>query len=209
MATWKFPLLLLGLSLLTVSATARPCKTLFFFTSASYYPIPAAHSSNPNPNFNLQYPSFSPRFLTFFFTIAPFPDDESKLQYNKPSISLLRNSIFSGEEDQLVEREEEEEDDVSKRSSSMIPVEFYSSVKSSIRDRTKDIMGVMGAMLFGAGCGALTAAMMYLIWSLFWPTTLDFEDSSDDHASPKKMGYVALPTKVVDDDLKKPAKDVV
>lgn len=91
----------------------------------------------------------------------------------------------------------------------MIPVEFYSSVKSSIRDRTKDIMGVMGAMLFGAGCGALTAAMMYLIWSLFWPTTLDFEDSSDDHASPKKMGYVALPTKVVDDDLKKPAKDVV
>lgn len=91
----------------------------------------------------------------------------------------------------------------------MFPVEFYSSIKSSIRDRTKDIMGVMGAMLFGAGCGALTAAMMYLIWSLFWPATFVFEDSDDDHASPKKIGYVVLPTKVVDDDLKKPAKEVV
>lgn len=115
-----------------------------------------------------------------------------------------------GEEDQLVEREEE---DVSKRLSSVFPVEFHSSVKSSIRDRTKDIMRVMGAMLFGAGCGALTAGMMYLIWSLFWPTTFDFEDSDDDYdydASPNKMGYLVLPTKVVDDDdLKKPAKEVV
>lgn len=92
----------------------------------------------------------------------------------------------------------------------MFPVELYSSVRSSIRDRTKDIMGFMGAMLLGAGCGALTAAIMYLIWYLFWPTTYDYEYSDDDDdASPKKMGYVVIPTKVVDDDLKKPAKEIV
>ncbi|XP_070041479.1 transposon Tf2-1 polyprotein [Nicotiana tomentosiformis] len=56
---------------------------------------------------------------------------------------------------------------------------------------------------------------MYLIWSLFWPNRFDFEDSeddSDDDVSPKKMGYVAIPTKVVDTELKKaaaPAKEVV
>ncbi|KAJ8544736.1 hypothetical protein K7X08_017319 [Anisodus acutangulus] len=197
MATWKLPLLLLCLSFLAVSATARPCHTLFFFTStstSSYYPLPTSHPSNPNPN----YPS---RFLTFFFTTPPLrgDDDDTKFRFNKPSIFLGRNAIFF---DRI--GEEEEEEDVSKRS--MFPVEFHSSVKRSISDRTNDIMRVMGAMLFGAGCGALTAAIMYLIWSLFWPTAFDFEDSD---VTPKKMGYVVLPAKVVDDDLKKPAKEVV
>ena len=112
-------------------------------------------------------------------------------------------------------------EELESRSSSMIPVELYSSVTSSIRDRTKDIMRVVGALLFGVGCGALTAASMYLIWSLFWPNRFEFEDSDDefedgnddyDVTSAKKMGYVAIPTKVVDDDLKKPAaptKEVV
>nr|XP_016474882.1 PREDICTED: uncharacterized protein LOC107796604 [Nicotiana tabacum] len=214
MSTWKLPLLLLGLSLLAVSATGRPCNTIFFFTSTSYYPIPASthpSNSNRNPNFSLQYtPLNSPRFLTFFFTTSnPFNGD-SKARFNK--FLGDRNAVFvdriggEEEENQLVEREEE---DVSK------PMEFYSAVKSSIRDRSKDIMRVMGAMLFGAGCGALTAAMMYLIRSLFWPTAFDFEEDSDDDdfdddVSPKKLGgYVILPTKVVDDDLKKPAKEVV
>ncbi|KAJ8531443.1 hypothetical protein K7X08_026877 [Anisodus acutangulus] len=96
-------------------------------------------------------------------------------------------------------------------------VEFYASVKSSIRDRTLDIMRVVGAMIFGVGCGALTAAIMYLMWSLFWPNRFDFEDSDDDEddydVSAKKLGYVAIPNKVVDDDLKKhvvvPVKEVV
>ncbi|XP_060187189.1 uncharacterized protein LOC132616654 [Lycium barbarum] len=91
----------------------------------------------------------------------------------------------------------------------------------SIRDRTKDIMRVVGSLLFGVCCGALTAATMYLIWSLFWPNSrFDFEDSDGDDfedyddVSAKKMGYVAIPSnKVIDDgDLKKPAaptKEVV
>ncbi|KAG2722800.1 hypothetical protein I3760_02G142900 [Carya illinoinensis] len=33
---------------------------------------------------------------------------------------------------------------------------------SSLRDRTKDILSVVVALLFGVGCGALTAATMYL-----------------------------------------------
>lgn len=81
-------------------------------------------------------------------------------------------------------------------------------------------MRVVGALLFGVGCGALTAATMYLIWSLFWPNSFDFDDSDDDFDAEddgfdvKKMGYVAIPSKVVDDDLKKhvapaPAKEVV
>ncbi|MQL67683.1 hypothetical protein F6Q10_35325, partial [Streptomyces vinaceus] len=81
---------------------------------------------------------------------------------------------------------------------------------NSIRDRTKDIMRVVGALLFGVGCGALTAATMYLIWSLFWPNRFEFEDSDNDDfdsdndgfdaTAAKKLGYVAIPSKVVDDD---------
>lgn len=96
----------------------------------------------------------------------------------------------------------------------MIPIEFYSSVTSSVRDRTLDIMSVVGALLFGVVSGVLTAATIYLMWSLFWRNLIDFEESDDefddaDDSSPKKMGYVVLPAKVVDDDLKKPAAAVV
>jgi len=62
---------------------------------------------------------------------------------------------------------------------------------------------VVGSLLFGVGCGALTAATMFLMWSLFAPNRFDqlrnesddeFEegDSDDDDVSPKKMGYVAI-----------------
>ncbi|CAI9753284.1 unnamed protein product [Fraxinus pennsylvanica] len=97
------------------------------------------------------------------------------------------------------------------------PVKLHSSVSSSIRDRTKDIMSVVGALLFGVGCGVLTAAAMYFVWSPFSPHRFDFDDDSsfssdddDDITSSKKMGYLAIPTKpkVVDDDLKKPASPV-
>lgn len=121
--------------------------------------------------------------------------------------------IFYDRDDAVEQVEEELESGSSP--SMMIPVEFYSSVTSSVRDRSKDIMRFVGALLFGVGCGALTFATMYLIWSLFWPNRFDFEDSEDDSGddvSPKKMGYIAIPTKVVDDELKKaaaPAKEVV
>uniref|UniRef100_A0A803Q2D4 Transmembrane protein n=1 Tax=Cannabis sativa TaxID=3483 RepID=A0A803Q2D4_CANSA len=71
---------------------------------------------------------------------------------------------------------------------------------TSLRDRTKDILSVVVALLFGVGCGALTAATMYLAWSLFSTRYQDDADDTtsavvdDDGLSPKKMGYVKIPT---------------
>ncbi|KAK4419576.1 hypothetical protein Salat_2370500 [Sesamum alatum] len=208
MATSALPLLLL-LSLFAAAAvvvSARPCKTLFYFsatttTTTTYYPF---NSLPRNPNSNSILRNQNPRYLTLIFTSTTtnrFPD-------RRPSINFESSPDF---------------DDVSK--SSDFPLRFYSSVSSSIRDRTKDIMSVVGALLFGVGCGALTAATMYFVWSLFSPGRFDVDDvsssSSDDDddddvtAAKKKLGYVSIPTKpkVVDDyDLKKPAppaKEVV
>ncbi|CAI8597117.1 unnamed protein product [Vicia faba] len=69
---------------------------------------------------------------------------------------------------------------------------------SSIRDRTKDILSVALALLFGVGCGALTAATMYLVWSVFTARhefhSAVYGDFSDDEIeSPKKAGYVKIP----------------
>ncbi|CAK9143443.1 unnamed protein product [Ilex paraguariensis] len=169
------------LGLVAISATARPCKTLFFISTTSYYPI------DQDPNFPLRNPN-KPRFLTFLYTDVREPNP-------KPTFFIDRSDI-----------------DVDKRQ--IIP-ELYSSVTNSIRDRTKDIMSVVGALLFGVGCGALTAATVYLIWSLFTQNRFEFEDSDDDFdndsdvgddVSAKKMGYVAIPSVT---DAVKPAKDVV
>ncbi|XP_072957591.1 uncharacterized protein [Typha angustifolia] len=71
---------------------------------------------------------------------------------------------------------------------------------SSLQDRAKDILVVVVGLLFGVGCGALTAATMYLAWSL---VTNRYEISGsegyyDDEQeggdeSPKKAGYVKIP----------------
>ncbi|GFQ05805.1 probable protein kinase at2g41970 [Phtheirospermum japonicum] len=75
-------------------------------------------------------------------------------------------------------------------------------MSSSIRERTKDIMSVIGALLFGVACGALTAAGMYFAWALYSPSRFDFGDvssSSDDDDDNDDEPAAA------DDDLKKPA----
>lgn len=63
-------------------------------------------------------------------------------------------------------------------------------------------MSIVGSLLFGVGSGALTAAIMYLVWSMFSPRRFEFGVDSDDEEmdnaeediySPKKMGYVAVP----------------
>ncbi|MDG2866006.1 hypothetical protein P7M39_24570, partial [Vibrio parahaemolyticus] len=79
------------------------------------------------------------------------------------------------------------------------PLGFASAYDfSSLRDRTKDILSVALALLFGVGCGALTAATMYLVWSVFstrHPTAAfdDFSSDEDEIESPKKLGYVKIP----------------
>ncbi|KAD3640614.1 hypothetical protein R6Q59_000214 [Mikania micrantha] len=166
---------------LAISATARPCKTIFFITSSSYYPSGDQHLRNPN--FALQNPSNSPRFTFFITEIHQFHRTRS---FSRP--------IFT---DHAVESSSE--DAVSSKP-------YYSSASSSIRDRTMDIMSIVGALLFGVGCGALTAGTMYLIWSLFSNRRMDFTSDEDedefsdveDDVTPNKNGYAAIPTAVKD-----------
>ncbi|TKY47322.1 hypothetical protein E2542_SST29382 [Spatholobus suberectus] len=79
------------------------------------------------------------------------------------------------------------------------PLGFASAYDfSSLRDRTKDILSVALALLFGVGCGALTAATMYLVWSVFSTrhhAAANYDDFSDDDEieSTKKLGYVKIP----------------
>ncbi|XP_051183923.1 uncharacterized protein [Lolium perenne] len=74
---------------------------------------------------------------------------------------------------------------------------------SSFQDRAKDILVVVSGLLFGFGCGALTAASMYLVWSLIASTAASpydelYSDDDDeevlisDSESPKKAGYVII-----------------
>ncbi|KAG6534308.1 uncharacterized protein LOC122010536 [Zingiber officinale] len=70
---------------------------------------------------------------------------------------------------------------------------------SSLRERAKDILVVVIGLLFGVGCGALTAATMYLAWSLVTyryeicgsDAYSDEEEEMDE--SPKKAGYAKIP----------------
>ncbi|KAK8498474.1 hypothetical protein V6N13_100075 [Hibiscus sabdariffa] len=69
-----------------------------------------------------------------------------------------------------------------------------SYVFSSLRDRSRDILSVVVALLFGVGCGALTAAAIYLVWMIFAARCEYHEDDEfDKEFSPKKMGYVNIP----------------
>ncbi|OEL16328.1 hypothetical protein BAE44_0022653 [Dichanthelium oligosanthes] len=75
-----------------------------------------------------------------------------------------------------------------------------SEVASSVQERAKDILVVVSGLLFGFGCGALTAASMYLVWSLLASTCAsgyddvysDDDDQLSDSESPKKAGYVII-----------------
>lgn len=70
---------------------------------------------------------------------------------------------------------------------------------SSLRERAKDILAVVIGLLFGVGCGALTAATMYLAWSLIsyrheiCGSDAYSEEEEDVAEYPKKEGYVKIP----------------
>ncbi|CAL9086979.1 unnamed protein product [Musa textilis] len=69
---------------------------------------------------------------------------------------------------------------------------------SSPHERAKDILVVVVGLLFGVGCGALTAASMYLVWSLVANRNevygSDGEEGDYAVESPKKAGYVKIPS---------------
>ncbi|KAJ6839392.1 putative proline-rich receptor-like protein kinase PERK13 [Iris pallida] len=73
--------------------------------------------------------------------------------------------------------------------------------RSSLVDSARDILVVLAGLLFGVGCGAITAATMYLAWSLVVNQHqicgARGDDSDGDYAyeaadSPKKAGYVTM-----------------
>ncbi|XP_073317243.1 uncharacterized protein [Primulina huaijiensis] len=205
MAMSSLPLLLL---LAAAAAAARPCKTIFYFsatTETSYYPL-----RNPIPNSLFQ----NPRHLTLVFTTTTSPASQLTDHLSSMSFDSVNPLDFESDSDS---------ESSSTMTSSNLPIKFYSSVFNSIRERTRDIMSVVGALLFGVACGALTATTVYFLWALFSPGRFEFDDfsSSDDDddddvdvTTAKKFGYVAIATKpkVVDDDIRKPvplAKEVV
>ena len=172
-------LLLLRFSLLlalrAIATDARPGRHFHPYQTLIFFS--SSFPVDQNPSFSLRNPSSlsERRSITFFFTGARDLDPE-------PVIFLDRANADEGKR----------------------PLPFDSFVGSSFRDRTKDILTVVASLLFGVGCGALTAATLYLIWSLFAPNRFeirDYDDESDDDL--KKVAYVAIPAADA------PAKDVV
>ncbi|KAM3760463.1 hypothetical protein ACB098_01G195400 [Castanea mollissima] len=181
---------LLILSVATISATARPCKTLFISSySFSFKPV---NQQNPSS------PSSSSGFVTVFTEISHFNPKPQLQEQGFPTtteIFLFRDPIHRNNMPLGYRKPQQ-------------PLAAYDF--SSLRDRTKDILSVVVALLFGVGCGALTAATMYLAWSLFshrfsssdysaFPSSFSDDDddnnnnNDDDDANLKKFGYIKIP----------------
>ncbi|KAG6510043.1 uncharacterized protein LOC121974835 [Zingiber officinale] len=78
------------------------------------------------------------------------------------------------------------------------PAEPASVGFSSLQERAKDILVVVIGLIFGVGCGALTASTMYLVWSLVAHRheisgSDAYIDEDDVDENPKKAGYVEIP----------------
>ncbi|KAG8370970.1 hypothetical protein BUALT_Bualt13G0038600 [Buddleja alternifolia] len=173
---------LLLLVLLAATASARPCKTIFYFSAAattttttSYYP----HNSlprNPIPNFRIQHRN--PSYITLIFTTTQLPQHNPSLNFD--SINTVNADPQSS----------------STIKQSDFPVDLNAPVSSSVRRRIGDILSVVGALLFGVGCGVLTGATLYFVWALFSLRRFELEEEEeDDVAAAKKLGYVEIPTK--------------
>ncbi|XP_010470451.1 PREDICTED: uncharacterized protein LOC104750359 [Camelina sativa] len=161
------------LSITTICA-ARPCKT-FLISSYSLSITP----ENPN----LESDFTSTRFVTVFTIRRLNPHHVVPFFVNRRH------------ETPQIQRSEED-----RRSQLSLPM--GSDNINSFRDRTRDILSVVVALLFGVGCGALTAATMYLVWALVVNRQSydfeeeeedDYENEESDAASLKKLGYVKIP----------------
>ncbi|CAN1123025.1 hypothetical protein LINPERPRIM_LOCUS3010 [Linum perenne] len=185
---------LIGFLSVTVSA-GRPCKTLYI----SSYTV----SVRPLHTFRFPNPSLGRR--SGFVAIVTEIGHQSSLESS--SDMIVDRAGFHGFEFHGDASAGEEEQEGFNR---ILPFGISSHDISSLRDRTKDILSVVVALLFGVGCGALTAASMYLVWSLFAARSGAYYDESDyeeeEDASPKKIGYVAIPEA---EKVAAPAKTVV
>ncbi|KAJ4884126.1 hypothetical protein Rs2_34219 [Raphanus sativus] len=187
MASSSAHLLLLLIVAITVSSlsisttSARPCKT--FLISSYSLSITPENPTLLDPQSDLS----STRFVTVF-TIR-------RLNPNPIVPFFVNRHGFEKQPHHQIHHEEEN------RPSHQLSFPF---VSENVKDRTRDILSVVMALLFGVGCGALTAATMYLVWALvvnrrgysFEEEEDDYENEESDAASLKKLGYVKIPEPV-------------
>ncbi|PIA41008.1 hypothetical protein AQUCO_02300052v1 [Aquilegia coerulea] len=212
--SWIFSLLVI-FSFFAIGANARPgvhfhpCKTIFIssFTVSSYKfqnPNPNNQIQNPNNQFEIQIQN-PPRFFTIFDFYPTQKQEEIQLQQQPFEIFLDRRLPSFNSEQFLLPRSVipfRLEKPAPRHPAAVLP--SFGGVTSSLRDRTKDILSVVVALLFGVGCGALTSATMYLAWTLItnrYQAHRDYQDDSDfssddEDVNPKKMGYCKIPDDV-------------
>ncbi|KAJ4975056.1 hypothetical protein NE237_008230 [Protea cynaroides] len=164
------------LGLLAIGTNARPgvhfhpCKTLFISYTISSIKSPLSEDpNNPNPS----------GFLTVFSEIREF--NPRIILPSGPSVEFIAHG---GRPDLRHPIRYSHGNDVVKPDIGRPPYPFGFFGIGSLRERTKDILSVVVALLFGVVCGALTSA------------TIDYDV--------KKMGYVKIP----DDPVAAPVKEV-
>ncbi|WOL06002.1 hypothetical protein Cni_G14734 [Canna indica] len=168
-------LFLAALALLSASASARPggpfhpCRTLFIT-----YTVSSTSSAAAADDGFTVVPRRAFRFVSIYRIITPFSVSSSSSAYG-----------FDDRRPLLIRRP-----DFPRR-------EAVASGFSSLKDRAKDILVVVVGLLFGVGCGALTAATMYLVWSIvsnhYEVSGSDGEEGDYPVESPKKAGYIKIP----------------
>uniref|UniRef100_A0A452YGN6 Uncharacterized protein n=3 Tax=Triticinae TaxID=1648030 RepID=A0A452YGN6_AEGTS len=161
-------------------AAARPCNTLFI----------SSHSANANPSNDPDHRSPLTTTVVTVFRIRRFGPHFLRTQgHAHPHLNHHhRHHLHSIPANIQIRRPELPE----------LP-HSAAGVAASIQERVKDILVVLVGILFGLGCGALTAASMYLVWSVIAGPGASshydelYGDEASDSESPKKVGYVIIP----------------
>ncbi|KAJ3682310.1 hypothetical protein LUZ60_014883 [Juncus effusus] len=134
--------------------------------------------------------------------------DSSSLSFYRPSTFITVYRIISPLRSSNLDRQ-----------SHSHPVQIQRSQRpssahlaSSLQDRARDILAVAAGLLFGVGCGALTAATLYFLfavatnrYALLGSHYDDDEDEIDEYdeiPSPKKGVYVTIPVEETTADVK-------
>ncbi|CAA6673412.1 unnamed protein product [Spirodela intermedia] len=172
-------------SLLAVGAVGRPCKTLFIsYTFSSESADSSSQSGIEVSQISTAREQARTRFVTFY-RVIPLRYYHSRSHLRPAAATELFATAIrlpAG-----IERPR--------------PRFEPSLAVSSLRERTRDILVVVAALVFGVGCGALTSAMIYLAWYLISNRNevcgfhdYDYDDDVEDGVeSPKKRGYTDLP----------------
>ena len=161
-------------------AAARPCNNLFI----------SSHSANANPSNDPDHRSPLTTTVVTVFRIRRFGPHFLRTQgHAHPHLNHHHHHHLHSIPANIQIRRPE------------LPELPHSAagVAVSIQERVKDILVVLVGILFGIGCGALTAASMYLIWSVIAGPGASshydelYGDEASDSESPKKVGYVIIP----------------